>query len=153
MTLKGCRTLIEILPLRDLYTIYKYHHRLTVFVNKGRSCVACGREGNLLLVTQQKGGSLHIDLYTDDFILMTVDHIVPKSIARELGWSVEEIEDLLNKQPMCDPCNGRKGCKNITNDELRELIVFGKKQNKNSEIIRQLVYNENIFSRSLEGVI
>jgi hypothetical protein len=154
VTLNG-KTLIEILPLKDLYTVYKDHHRLTVFANKGRKCVICDREGVLLLVREDKGDELHVDLYTDDFVLMTVDHIVPKKIARQMGWTFEQIEDLLNKQPMCDPCNGKKSDKLITNEQFKERrLKNGYPQKiKGVEIIRQLVHNEGIFSKSLEGVI
>lgn len=89
--------LIEILPLKDLYTVYDEHHRLTVFVNKGRECVTCDREGIFLLKTQHKDGSIHVDLYTKDFIMMTVDHTTPKYLAKQMGWTLEQIESLDNK--------------------------------------------------------
>ena len=145
MVLNGNK-LIEVLPLRDLYNVYQWHDRLTVFVNKGRECVGCGRVGVLLLVTQDKGGRRHVDLYTDDFVLMTVDHIIPKAEARKMGWGKLAIESLDNKQCMCEPCNNKKGCK---------YIGFVKKETPQRyngvEVIRQLVFNESVFSRSLEG--
>lgn len=153
MILNG-KTLIEILPLSDLYTVYQEHHRLTVFVNKGRGCVVCGREGVLLLKTQEiKGNGIHVDLYTDDFVLMTVDHIVPKKIGKQLGWTKEQIESLLNKQPMCDPCNNHKGHQNVTAEEQRGLLTVEPKRRTGCEIIRELVFNEGIFNKSLEGVV
>lgn len=139
--------LTEILPLSDLYTVYKDHHRLTVFVQKGRKCVRCDREGVLLLVTEGRGG-VHVDLYTDDFILMTVDHIVPKKVARQMHWTKKQIEDILNKQPMCSPCNGKKG-HNLDDGEK----IDTPQRHKRQEVISQLVFNEGIFSRSLEGVV
>ncbi len=138
--------LTEILPLSELYTVYREHHRLTVFVHKGRKCVNCDREGVLLLVTEGRGG-IHVDLYTDDFVLMTVDHIVPKSVGKLMGWTDEEIEDLLNKQPMCEPCNGSKGCKLTI--ERRETPP----RRTGTEVIRQLVFNEGIFNRELEEAV
>lgn len=113
-------TLIEILYLEDLYTEYQDHERLTVFVNKGRECVACGRVGVLLLKTQDGGGRLHIDLFTRDFVLMTVDHITPKALGRLMGWSKDEIESLDNKQPMCSPCNSKKDDSLVTAEEMRK---------------------------------
>lgn len=156
MILNG-NTLVEILPLKELYTVYQDHHRLTVFVQKGRRCVICGREGTLLLATQEihgKRNKLHVDLYTDDFILMTVDHIVPKTIGHKMGWTRAQIEDILNKQPMCDPCNNKKGGKPVTNEEFKERrLRYGYPQSiAGIEIIRQLVDNENIFSKNLEGI-
>lgn len=145
MILNG-NTLTEILPLSDLYTVYHEHHRLTVFVHKGRKCVNCDREGVLLLVTEGRGG-IHVDLYTDDFVLMTVDHIVPKKVGRQIGWTKEQIEDLLNKQPMCGPCNWHKGHKLTQERREKPPRING------SEVIRQLVFNEGIFNRELEGVV
>ncbi len=154
MILHG-NTLIEILPLSDLYTVYKDHYRLTVFVHKVRECVVCGREGVLLLKTKDKGGKLHVDLYTDDFVLMTVDHIIPKKIGKELMLAKQQIEDLSNKQPMCNPCNNKKSDKEISIEELKLKILQNgyPYKHKGVEIIRQLVHNEGIFSRNLEGII
>lgn len=115
MILNG-RQLIEILPLSELYTVYRDHERLEVFARKGLYCATCHRRGTLLLVTEEKRnkhgnlGQIHVDLYTDDFILMTVDHIVPFSISKD--------DTLENKQPMCEPCNLSKGCKAISNEQL-----------------------------------
>ena len=145
------RELIEILPLKELYTDYKGHRRLKVFANKGRCCVICERDGNLLLVTVGEDGDRHVDLYTDDFILMTVDHTMPKSIARKLGWTRSEIESLDNKQPMCEPCNGGKGNKVISDEEYKKQRVNATYPQRKIgvEIIRELVYNNGIFNRSL----
>lgn len=113
MILNG-RQLIEILPLAELYSAYFNHERLEVFAKKGRYCATCFRRGTLLLVTEEvKGkniGRQHVDLYTDDFVLMTVDHIVPFSLSAD--------DTLENKQPMCEPCNHAKGSKTISNEQL-----------------------------------
>lgn len=154
MILNG-KLLIEILPLRDLYTEYREHRRLKVFVHKGRKCVTCERVGTLLLVTLQENGansSRHVDLYTDDFVLMTVDHETPRYQAKLLGWSKEVTESLYNKQPMCEPCNNSKGSKLLSNEELRERRKHVKITFKGVEIIRQLVHNNNIFDKNLQGV-
>lgn len=98
---------ISELHLNDLYHKYKDHHRMKVFAQKGLKCVnpACSRVGARLILTQQKGGSMHIDIYTADLHLMTVDHIIPKS-----KGGGEEME---NKQPMCAKCNSSKSDKII----------------------------------------
>jgi 5-methylcytosine-specific restriction endonuclease McrA len=152
MILNG-RKLVTVLPLSDLYTVYHDHKRLKVFVHKGRECVICDREGVLLLVTQEMKGKrrkLHVDLYTEDFVLMTVDHIVPKAQARKIGWSKQAIERLTNKQTMCDPCNGWKGDKQLSVEEIRE-ILRPNRRNKHTgpELLRQFVENSNIFDRNL----
>lgn len=152
MRLNG-NLLIEILPLRDLYIQYREHKRLKVFVHKGRTCVTCGREGKLLLISVDKAGGRHVDLYTDDFVLMTVDHIFPRSQARKAGWGKRAIESLKNKQPMCSPCNGAKGNKMITNEQHREVRASKNQRRTGLEIIRQMVYNENIFNKNIEGLV
>lgn len=144
----------EVLPLRELYTIYREHRRLKVFVHKGRECVICKKEGVLLLKTIDKSGREHIDLYADDFTLITVDHIVPRSVAKKLGWNKNAIERLTNKQPMCTHCNGRKGNKLITNDEcIARLRGACQIRRNGNSILHKLVNNNNIFNRDLEGVI
>ena len=146
MILNG-RLLVEVLPLADLYTVYREHRRLKVFVHKGRKCVQCNREGVFLLVTQELHGKhrkLHVDLYTEDFVLMTVDHIVPKAQARKIGWSKQAIERLKNKQTMCDPCNHKKG------DSMRGNIQKPTPQLRTGlGAIWQLVNNPNIFNREV----
>lgn len=99
---------VTILPLRDLYTTYGGHSRLSVFAELGRKCATCPREGNVLLASRDRGGGLHIDLYADH-VLMTVDHIIPRSAAKRWNWPTASIESIRNKQPMCQPCNGKKG--------------------------------------------
>jgi HNH endonuclease len=106
-------TFIEELPLEILYTQYSDHHRLETFAHHGLECVCCDLIGTRLVKTKDHGGGIHIDIYTEDWVLMTVDHTIPKSKG---GPDV-----LSNKQPMCTNCNQLKGAKEISNDELREL--------------------------------
>lgn len=115
------KVLTTVFPLADLYTTFREHRRLKVFAHKGRCCVACGREGVLLLETVGKDGDRHVDLYTEDFIMITVDHIMPKKEARRAGWKREQIESLDNKQPMCDPCNNKKGHKILSVEDMDDL--------------------------------
>lgn len=101
---------IEILDLDLLTTPYALsHRRLSVFSHKGMKCANpdCDRVGKHLIktVAGKKQLSVHIDVYTEDFTLMTVDHIQPRS----KGGS----DELANKQPMCTYCNGAKADKVI----------------------------------------
>ena len=92
---------VKILPIEDLQTKYSRHKRLKTFAQKGLKCVNCDREGKYLIAAKDKSGSIHIDLYTKDFELMTVDHIKPKW----LGGTY----DIENLDPMCSFCNTEKG--------------------------------------------
>lgn len=152
MILPHGKELIGFLPLSDLHDELSEHERLMVFHHKGTQCVACGRVGTLLALGRETGqakytrhrkshGRVHIDLYTDDFVLMTVDHTVPKSVAKQLGWSKEEIESLDNKQPMCDPCNGSKGSHLLTLEQLQERRRNTNVPKTGVEIVRRLVPN------------
>ena len=80
---------------------YREHRRLRVFAEKGCVCVECGIEGTIVALGKDKGGNLHLDVYTDDFYPLTVDHILPRS----KGGS----DELDNLQPMCCICNWSKG--------------------------------------------
>jgi len=158
MILPHGKELIAFLPFSDLYEEFSEHERLQVFAKKGCVCVACGRVGTLLALGREtrdykqsrKRGSVgrtHIDLYTDDFVLMTVDHIVPKYICKQLGWTKAQMESLDNKQPMCDPCNGSKGHKLFTPEQeasYRKQMSHNRtqiKKLKGSEALQSLVPN------------
>ncbi len=95
-------TFVEELPMERLAD-YSKHRRLGVFYEKGLACVEPGCEcvGSRLIVGQDKSGGLHVDVYTDDLILMTVDHINPR-------WNGGS-DHMTNKQPMCRYHNSKKG--------------------------------------------
>lgn len=96
--------IIEIIPLLDLEK-FKEHRRLQTFYHKGCQCVVpgCNRIGTKLIRHQFKKGDIHVDLFTEDNHLMTVDHIIPKSKGGE--------NHLNNYQPMCQEHNTLKGSK------------------------------------------
>lgn len=141
MILPHGKELVAFLPLSDLYDHHQFHRRLQVFVEKGRECVVCGREGTLLIVLRSMkrhgekdvSGSLYIDLFTDDFVLMTVDHIIPKKVCKELELGFGIMESLDNKQPMCEHCNGSKGHRLLNEQDeaaLRKNMLHNKTQRK-----------------------
>jgi len=79
---------------------------------KSLTCVECGTIGKYLALQRRhddarKGTGWHYNLYGVDskgnFVLMTKDHIIPKSKGGE--------DKLDNLQTMCEKCNGQKGDK------------------------------------------
>lgn len=90
------------LPIKHL-SKYSGHRRLRVFFHKGLECSndGCNRIDTRLVKTKDRSGSIHVDVFTDDGMLMNVDHYIPKS--------KHGTNDLLNLFPMCSECNSSKG--------------------------------------------
>jgi 5-methylcytosine-specific restriction endonuclease McrA len=83
-------------------------HRYQTFFTKGTKCVYCGIEGKYFAKEKcRRCKSYHLNLYALDNegneVLMTKDHIIPKSKGG--------IDDISNYQTMCEPCNMAKGNK------------------------------------------
>jgi 5-methylcytosine-specific restriction endonuclease McrA len=82
------------------------------------TCVSCGRKAthfNLEKGKYDNSKRYHLNLYSKD-ILMTKDHIIPKSLGGSNG--------LHNMQTMCLPCNQKKG------NGFHSYSTKGKKQKK-----------------------
>lgn len=94
---------LKVLDMELLQSVYRKHKRLRVFANKGLQCAYCPKRGMYLIKCVDRGGAVHVDLYTDQFELMTIDHVLPKS----KGGT----NDLENLVPCCNRCNTKKGNK------------------------------------------
>lgn len=81
--------------------------RLQVFFTKGMTCMYCGVRGSFFAKERTKGtqDAYHLNLYgilpNGEEVLMTKDHIIPKSKG---GRNCLE-----NYQCMCSRCNEMKG--------------------------------------------
>lgn len=91
----------------DGYVVYRQSLRYVTFYNKGCTCVKCGRTGSYFLLEpatpNDTSNRRHFNLYSDDGVLMTKDHILPKRFGGK--------DTLSNMQTMCTKCNHAKGCK------------------------------------------
>lgn len=80
--------------------------RLQLFYTKGFKCVVCGTEGKFFIKVKGVNEKVyHLELVgitpEGKYVLMTKDHIVPKSRGGK--------DELENYQTMCCICNGAKG--------------------------------------------
>jgi hypothetical protein len=141
------------------YSVRMNSQRYWTF-RKSLKCAACGLEGKLfrLEYAGEKGldRTPHFNLYGEEngeLILMTKDHIVPKS---KNGPS--EIE---NYQTMCAVCNMLKGSLELNLDQIKELRdLYNEKRRGLSvrEFNRQLaqkkfrMLQENRAAASMEGM-
>lgn len=102
------RCTFDKIEIADGITVKMESQRYQVFFEHGTDCVKCGLKGAYFWLEQCKGNpgsAWHFNLYgvRDDGteILMTKDHIVPKSKGGK--------NHLSNYQPMCARCNATKG--------------------------------------------
>ena len=89
------------------YTAKLSSDRYALFFNKGFECAHCGLKGSYFSLEKDKGTSTrpHLNLYainaTGHEVLMTKDHIIPKSKGGANHFH--------NYQVLCQPCNMEKG--------------------------------------------
>lgn len=83
--------------------------RMQTFFRGGTTCKACGKKASFFAVErphfEHDPFPFHLNLYYRDQesreTLFTHDHIIPKSMGGK--------DFILNTQPMCLPCNQKKG--------------------------------------------
>ena len=75
--------------------------RVLNLLKLGPVCVDCKIEGTKWIRTRDAGGGIHLDLYSEDDTLITIDHIIPKSKGGK--------DHIDNMQTMCKVCNESKG--------------------------------------------
>lgn len=130
----------------DGYKVYSKSLRYMVFYQKGTTCVCCGRKGtHFRLDGIDNSERKHFNLYCDDGMLMTKDHIVPKALG---GRDV-----VSNLQPMCNECNIKKG-----DGKKKEFSLFSvagngeiKKYKDLASLIVSLISNKN--KKGIEEII
>lgn len=116
MHLGNGRYMVAELPIEHL-AIYSEGHKLAVFNEKGTACVCCYDVGiHLVLTTDKNGACKMIELYTSDWTVMTVDHIIPRAKGGK-----NEID---NFQPLCRWCNSIKSDHDWSIEELRQVIRY-----------------------------
>lgn len=114
---------VEMLDMSLLYKEpFSVHRRLKVFATRGLLCYRCEkRQGIYLIKAHDFHGNTHVDIYTEDFHLMTVDHFIPKC-----EGGTDNIQNLF---PCCNRCNSKKG---------RKIITMCPQQVDNSNVINIL---------------
>lgn len=96
------------------FNVHPQSLRYATFYQKGVKCVCCGKEGAYFqLCGEENSNRRHFNLYTEEGILMTKDHIIPKSKGGQNRVS--------NLQPMCVDCNKAKASQ--CDEVKREYIV------------------------------
>ena len=105
--------------------------RYELFYKKGIACVNCNIVGSFFAKENNPKMGWHLNLYginkEGDEVLMTKDHIIPKS----KGGA----DELVNYQPMCVKCNSLKG------DKMPSEFIINK----------DVIKNEKPYKRNKQG--
>ena len=124
--------------------------KLLVF-KKSLVCAECGRIGTVFYLQENEKGRRILNLFslTDIEVMMTVDHIIPKSKGGK--------NDMNNLRTMCFPCNVRRGNKidlaDLNDDLAKKLFYsgagmqfFGRKgMRKLGQLIGENYYGNNCY--------
>jgi hypothetical protein len=95
--------------------MYRNYGRLGIIIKRGASCECCLKEAKHFVLVQRNTKHKTFALFTEDWVELTKDHIVPKYLG---GKNVSS-----NYQVLCMYCNKIKGCSNMNIQELRSYIA------------------------------
>lgn len=92
-----------LVPYEDrVYLINANSLRLNTFKKKGTVCACCGRQATHFKLTfTAQTPHPHFNLFDDDDMMFTHDHIMPRSKGGK--------DAICNTQTMCSECNHKKG--------------------------------------------
>ncbi len=99
---------------------YGFTSRMQLF-SKNPTCVSCKITGIIIRLESHKDEKPHLNLYAVEdgkYILMTKDHIKPKSKG---GRNIRK-----NYQTMCEICNALKSHHDLSTEEVKDLRFNGK---------------------------
>ena len=89
------------------FKVYRESLRYATFYQKGTTCACCGRRGAYFKLEEDTDSNSpdrrHFNLYSEDGVLMTKDHIRPRKL--------KGTDHIDNMQTMCELCNKEKGSK------------------------------------------
>lgn len=108
---------------------------MATFALHGCKCDFCGLEGTKIILSEDAGKGLHLDLFAEvdgRYVLMNRDHILPASKGgKNTVW---------NMRPLCQPCNTKRGNKFTSEDKA--LVEYRVRLKMFYERLRR----RNIFS-------
>lgn len=116
--------------------------RLKTFANFGLTCSRCGVTATKLHVERREGSpskGWHIQFRTDEGVMLTSDHIWPKS----KGGGIDAIN---NRQPLCAECNSKKADEFPNDHELGELIL------RNLQLVKQYILRWRTKKREIRRI-
>lgn len=109
----------------EIYEVRMNSERYHVF-KSNPYCVACGLQGTRMLLDKNPGDlTPHFNFYAvenDRLVLMTKDHILPKSKGGN--------DELSNYSTCCAICNNLKGDHDLSYDQVRRLRLLENNHNK-----------------------
>lgn len=116
---------VEFVVDGESYMVRMNSDRYKLF-QQNKDCVSCGLKGTRMFLDLNPGdNSPHFNLYGEEngrLVLMTKDHIVPKSKGGE--------DVLSNYQTMCSVCNNLKGNYDLNIDDVRQLREINENPDK-----------------------